>query len=85
LREAYRVLQPEGILFCKITDYIHNHRHQWAHIEMVLAASEVGFCPCDCIVKLRKGPIVDPKWKRAHHARRRHCYWLVLRKSKKCE
>jgi SAM-dependent methyltransferase len=85
LREAYRVLQPEGILLCKITDYIHNHRHQWAHIEVVLAASEVGFCPCDCIVKLRKGPIVDPKWKRAHHARRRHCYWLVLRKSKKCE
>jgi len=26
LREAYRVLKPEGILFCKITDYIHDHR-----------------------------------------------------------
>jgi hypothetical protein len=28
---------------------------------------------------------VDPRWKKAHHARRHHCYWLVLRKSDKCE
>ncbi|MFB0516287.1 MAG: hypothetical protein ACETWG_06755 [Candidatus Neomarinimicrobiota bacterium] len=85
VEEAYRVLRPEGILFCKITDYVHNHRYQWAHIELVIAASNAGFCPCDCIVKFRKGPIVDPKWKNAHHARRQHCYWLVFRKSKKCE
>jgi len=83
--EAYRVLVPEGILFCKITDYIHNHRLQWAHIDLVQAAAVVGFVPCDCIVKIRKGPIVDPKWRTAHHARRRHCYWLVFRKSDKCE
>lgn len=83
--EAYRVLRPEGVLFCKIADYIHNHRLQWAHIALVQAAVSVGFCPCDCIVKVRKGPIVDPKWKKAHHARRHHCYWLVFRKSDKCE
>jgi SAM-dependent methyltransferase len=83
--EAYRVLRPEGLLFCKIADYIHNHRYQWAHIEVVRAALDVGFCACDCIVKVRKGPIVDPKWKTAHHARRCHCYWLVFRKSGKCE
>lgn len=85
VREAYRVLKPEGILFCKITDYVHNHRLQWAHVEIVQAAVAVGFSPCDCIVKIRKGPIVDPKWKKAHHARRHHCYWLVFRKSDKCE
>jgi SAM-dependent methyltransferase len=83
--EAYRVLKPEGVLFCKIADYIHNHRFQWAHLELVKAAAAVGFLACDCIVKVRKGPIVDPKWKEAHHARRHHCYWLVFRKSKKCE
>jgi SAM-dependent methyltransferase len=85
MAEAYRVLRPEGILFCKIADYIHNHRFQWAHIELVQAAVAAGFLACDCIVKARKGPIVDPKWKKAHHARRQHCYWLVFRKSKKCE
>jgi SAM-dependent methyltransferase len=85
LREAYRVLKTEGILLCKITDYVHHHRYQWAHIELINAAREVGFMPCDCIVKIRKGPIIDPKWKKAHHTRRQHCYWLVFRKSKKCE
>jgi len=85
VREAYRVLKPEGILLAKITDYVHGHRFQWAHLEFIRAATAVGFCACDCIVKTRKGPIVDPRWKTAHHARRRHCYWLVFRKSQQCE
>jgi hypothetical protein len=85
VKEAYRVLKPEGILLCKIADYVHNHRYQWAHVEVLRAAAQAGFCPCDCIVKVRKGPIVDPKWKQAHHARRHHCFWLVFRKSAKCE
>jgi SAM-dependent methyltransferase len=83
--EAYRVLRPEGVLLAKIADYVHNHRFQWAHVELVNAAVAAGFTACDCIVKVRKGPITDPKWKKAHHARRHHCYWLVFRKSKKCE
>jgi hypothetical protein len=83
--EAYRVLAPEGLLICKITDYVHGHRFQWAHVDFIQAATAVGFSPCDCIVKVRKGPIIDPRWKTAHHARRHHCYWLVFRKSTKCE
>lgn len=85
VREAYRVLRPEGVLFCKVADYVHGHRFQWAHVALVNAATSAGFTACDCIVKVRKGPITDPRWKTAHHARRRHCYWLVFRKSKKCE
>jgi hypothetical protein len=85
LTEALRVLKNEGVLLCKIADYVHNHRYQWAHVELILAARETGFIPCDCIIKVRKGPIVDPKWKRAHHSRRQHCYWLVFRKSDRCE
>lgn len=85
VREASRVLQPEGILLCKITDYIHNHQYKWAHVDLIQAASAVGFQPCDCIIKVRKGPIIDPKWKIAHHTRRQHCYWLVFRKSGNCE
>lgn len=85
LNEAYRVLRKDGVLFCKIADYVHGHRFQWAHVELINAATEIGFTACDCIVKIRKGPITDPRWKKAHHARRQHCYWIVLRKSKKCE
>jgi SAM-dependent methyltransferase len=83
--EAHRVLKKNGVLFCKIADYVHGHRFQWAHVELLNAAVGVGFTACDCIVKVRKGPITDPRWKKAHHARRHHCYWLVFRKSKKCE
>jgi len=83
--EAYRVLRDKGVLLCKIADYVHGHRFQWAHVELLKAAVAAGFTPCDCIVKIRKGPIVDPRWKKAHHARRHHCYWLVFRKSDKCE
>jgi SAM-dependent methyltransferase len=85
VQEAYRVLKPEGILLCKIADYIHGHRFQWAHVAFIQAAEVAGFCACDCIVKVRKGPIMSPRWKTAHHARRHHCYWLVFRKSDRCE
>jgi SAM-dependent methyltransferase len=85
LAEAFRVLKPEGILLCKIADYVHGHRFQWAHVEVVIAAVARGFTACDSIVKVREGPIVSPRWKTAHHARRQHCYWLVFRKSAKCE
>lgn len=83
--EAFRVLRPDGLLFCKIADYVHNHQYQWAHMDLISAAVNVGFQACDCIIKVRKGPIVDPKWLTAHHSRRQHCYWLVFRKSDKCE
>ena len=83
--EALRVLKHEGVLFCKITDYIHNHQFQWAHVDFIQAATEAGFHACDCIVKIRKGPITDSRWKIAHHAQKQHCYWLVFRKSDRCE
>ena len=85
MAEAWRVLIDEGILLCKIVDYVHNHRYQWAHIDLIRAGQDVGFTACDCIIKIRKGPIVDPKWKQAHHSRRQHCYWIIFRKSLRCE
>lgn len=85
VREAYRVLRPEGVLLCKITDYIHCHSYQWAHIAFMQAAAAAGFLACDCIVKVRSGSIIDPRWKKASHARRHHCYWLVFRKSDRRE
>lgn len=85
VKEAYRVLRPQGIMLAKIADYVHGHRMQWAHFELMKSAQEVGFCPCDMIIKIRKGPIVDPRWKVAHHARRQHVFWIVFRKSLKCE
>jgi hypothetical protein len=85
MAEAWRVLISEGILLCKIADYVHNHRYQWAHIDLIRAGQEAGFTACDCIIKVRRGPIIAPKWKVAHHSRRQHCYWIIFRKSNRCE
>lgn len=85
MAEAWRILINDGILLCKIADYVHNHRYQWAHVDLIRAGQDAGFTACDCIIKVRKGPIIDPKWKIAHHTRRQHCYWVVFRKSDRCE
>lgn len=85
LKEAMRVLKPEGILLAKITDQVNNHRSRWPHADFMRMAEEAGFIVCDLIVKIRKGPMRSPKWKNAHHARKRHCFWIICRKSTKCE
>jgi hypothetical protein len=58
MTEAWRVLAEDGILLCKIADYIHNHRYQWAHVDLIRAGQDAGFTACDCIIKIRKGPII---------------------------
>ncbi len=41
LQEAYRVLCNDGVLFCKIADYVHGHRYQWAHVMGAKKATEM--------------------------------------------
>jgi hypothetical protein len=85
LRQAKRVLKPDGLLLAKITDMVNNHRSKWAHCDFMRMAEEVGFAVCDLIVKIRNGPMLSDKWKEAHHARKRHCFWIVCRNSVSCE
>ncbi|MYH21850.1 MAG: hypothetical protein F4023_08460 [Acidobacteria bacterium] len=85
LEQAKRVLKPEGLLLAKITDMVNCHRSQWAHCDFMRMAEKAGFTVCDLIVKVRTGPMVSTKWKRAHHARKRHCFWIVCRNSARCE
>lgn len=85
LQQARRVLKPDGLLLAKITDMVNNHRSRWAHVDFMRMAEEVGFTVCDLIVKVRKGPMVSDKWKRAYHARKRHCFWIICRNGSRCE
>lgn len=85
LKQAKRVLKPDGLLFAKITDMVNNHKSKWPHVDFMRMAEEEGFTVCDLIVKVRNGPMVSNKWKEAHHARKRHCFWIVCRKSTSCE
>ena len=85
LIQANRVLRPEGLLLAKITDMVNSHRAKWSHCDFMRMAEEAGFTVCDLIVKVRNGPMMSTKWNTAHHARKRHCFWIVCRKSNKCE
>ncbi|HET9713420.1 MAG TPA: hypothetical protein VFP64_16115 [Pyrinomonadaceae bacterium] len=85
LKQAKRVLKPEGLLLAKITDMVNNHKSKWPHCDFIRMAGEAGFTVCDLIVKVRTGPMMSNKWKAAHHARKRHCFWIVCRSSNSCE
>ncbi|HLA09517.1 MAG TPA: hypothetical protein VJ023_02800 [Pyrinomonadaceae bacterium] len=85
LKEAKRVLKPDGLLLAKITDMVNNHKSKWPHTDFMRMADEAGFTVCDLIIKVRNGPMVSNKWKEAHHARKRHCFWIVCRNGNACE
>ena len=81
LAEAARVLRPGGVLLAKLTDNVHRGKNQWEHFAFMLYASDI-LQVCDLIIKTRKGPMMDPKWKNAYHARKRHCFWIICRKGR---
>ena len=81
LKQAKRVLKTDGLLLAKITDMVNNHRQRWAHCDFMAMAEAAGFTVSDLIIKVREGPMQSVKWKEAHHARKRHCFWIVCRNS----
>jgi hypothetical protein len=85
LKQAKRVLQLDGLLLAKITDMVNSHRSRWAHCDFMRMAEEAGFTVCDLIIKVRRGPMMSSKWKETHHARKRHCYWIICRNGASCE
>lgn len=85
LQQAKRVLKPNGLLLAKITDMVNSHRSRWAHCDFIGMAEQAGFTVCDLIVKIRNGPMMSNKWKKAQHARKRHCFWIICRNGECCE
>lgn len=87
LREAERVLKPGGLVFVKIKDFVHNHQYQWTLVDFIQAVRQVeGLTACDLRIKRDPcgGNLKSSKWKKAHHARNVHCWWVIVRKGK-CE
>lgn len=87
LSEAARVLRPDGLIFAKLKDFVHNHSYQWMLAEFVAAVrAQPGLTPCDLIVKRDPsgGGLKSSKWIKQHHVRNAHCWWIVVRKGK-CE
>ena len=87
LAEAHRVLRPDGLIFAKLKDFVHNHQYQWTLADWICAVrAQPGLTACDLIVKRDPsgGALKSSKWKRAHHVRNAHCWWAVVRKGR-CE
>lgn len=87
LAEAHRVLRPEGLVFAKLKDFVHNHAYQWTLTDFVAAVRlQDGLTPCDLIVKRDPcgGNLKSSKWETAHHVRNAHCWWVIVRKGR-CE
>lgn len=86
LAEAGRVLTDNGIVVCKLTDLVHNHRYQWQLVEFVNAAKGAGLTPCDLLIKRDPcgGNLRSSRWKNVRHLKRVHSYFIVVRKGR-CE
>lgn len=87
LTEAARILMKDGLIFTKISDYVHNHAYQWSLVDFIGFVRQVpGLTPCDLRIKRDPagGNLKSSKWTRAMHARRVHSWWVVIRKGR-CE
>ena len=87
LMEAKKVLKFDGLIFAKIKDYVHNHRYQWNLFMFNQEVIKAEMVPCDLIIKRDPcgGNLKSGRWKKAYHAKNVHCYWVIIRNSKKCE
>ena len=81
IREAYRVLKPDGILIFKCQDKVSSGKQYMSHVFVINTAVEIGFYPKDLFVLLAKNRLVaDWQARNQKHARKYHCYFLVLQK-----
>ena len=87
LEEASRVLVNDGLIFCKLADFVHNHKYQWMLVDFVGAVRKfASLTATDLIVKRDPcaGNLASGRWVKSYHARKSHCYYIVVRKGK-CE
>ena len=83
LKEAYRVLQNDGILIFKCQDKVSSGKQYMSHVFIANQAVEIGFYPKDLFILLSKSRIVA-NWqaKNQKNARKFHSYFWVFQKSK---
>ena len=83
IREAYRVLKPDGILIFKCQDKVSSGKQYISHVFVVNTAVAAGFYPKDLFVLLAKNRLVaDWQKKNQLHSRKFHAYFIVFQKSK---
>jgi len=80
LVEFHRILKKGGSVFFKCQDSVNSGKQRWSHVYIINTAYELGYEVDDMFIYVREKAIIDPKWKKQLHAKKTHCYYLVLRK-----
>ena len=84
LRELYRVLNKEGTLIFKCQDKVSGGKQYMSHVHIINEAMKIGFYVKDLFILLAKNRLISGKWKgKQKHARKFHCYFIVLQKTNK--
>jgi hypothetical protein len=76
--EAYRVLEPEGVLIVKCQDEVSANRQWLTHVEIIREYERLGFYTKDLFVVVRTNRPIVTRLKRQEHARKNHSYFLVF-------
>lgn len=85
LREAKRVLRPNGIILAKLIDIVHRGAMRWQVWDFVDAARGTpGLTPCDRLIRVDEhaATLTGHNWQRQYHLRRADCFWVVVRKGR---
>lgn len=84
IREAYRILKPDGILIFKCQDKVSSGKQYFTHVFVMNTAVEAGFYPKDLFILLAKNRLVaDWQAQNQKTARKYHSYTWVFQKDDK--
>lgn len=82
LCDFHRVLRDGGIVAFKCQDYTREGKQFLNHVAIVNMAAMIGFEVQDLFVLVRKNVMFSRGMKNQKHARKNHCYYIVLKKRK---
>jgi hypothetical protein len=82
LIEFYRILEFNGILIVKCQDTVSSGKQWFSHLYIMNEAEKSGFYIQDLFILLAKNRMIGHNHKNQKHARKFHCYFIVLKKKK---
>lgn len=79
LTEFWRLLKKDGIVAFKCQDTVSGGKQFMSHFEVIKQAERIGFYCKDLFVLGRANVLWSPNMANQQHARKNHCYFIVLK------